>query len=372
MKNNKPVVIVSPLNWGLGHATRCIPVISALLQNNCKPVICGNGNSFEILKNEFPDLKHVEMPSYTVTYSKNHKFFTLKILFNIPKFIFSMLRDKIYIDRLVKQLKPIAIISDNRYGVRHKSVYSVLITHQIKPVLPKSVSFTGKLFYNILFSWLKKFNVVWVPDFETENNLSGKLSHNTGFNEKKIKYCGILSRFNKNQHKIEGNPLKYDLTAIVSGPEPQRTLFEKYCLSLARNTNKKICIIAGKPDENISYVENNFCYHSHLKTEEFIKYLEQSEIVISLSGYTTIMDMFRLDKKTILVPTPHQTEQEYLAEYNSKKDLFISFYPAKDDLDESIEKLKRKNHCPIIEDTDILHRLVSETIRDIQFNNGVL
>lgn len=339
MNRVKPAVLIAPLNWGLGHATRCIPLIHALLEMNCEPVICANDLSAELLKQEFPELRHVQLPTYSISYPKNSRFFGISMLLHLPKFFMSVARDKSFVRKIAKEINPAFIISDNRYGFRHKKIFSVLVTHQVRPVIPGSFRFFEKIIHMKLFRMMKKFRQVWVPDFENEPNLSGKLSHGTGY-DGDIKYCGPLSRFQANETSATEN--RYDLLCIVSGPEPHRTIFENYCLKIAEETTLKLCIIAGKPDEHNSFRLNNLTYYSHSDTSEFRQTIMQSDTILSRAGYSTIMDMFVLEKKSLLVPTPGQTEQEYLANFLSGNGLFHHFDPDKDDLISGLQKLKNQ------------------------------
>jgi uncharacterized protein (TIGR00661 family) len=340
MNQSRPVILVAPLNWGIGHATRCIPLINELMQQGCEVIICGNGDSHEVLKQEFPELQHFRLPDYTIRYSDKPFWFSARMLFHLPRFIISIWRDMAATQPIVRTTKPDLLISDNRYGFRSKAVFSVILTHQVLPVLPGSFRFSARLFRKAMFTLLKKFNEVWVPDFEHEHNLSGMLSHHTGF-KGNLKYCGPLSRFHQGNDKQQSH--QYDLLAIISGPEPHRSLFEKYCIRLAETTTKRICIVAGKPGNKMPYKKENLTYFSHLDTEELLNVINQSGIVISRAGYSSIMDMVALNKKALLVPTPGQTEQIYLADFHSGKGLFLKFNPDTDDLDQCIQDLKEQN-----------------------------
>jgi predicted glycosyltransferase len=58
---------------------------------------------------------------------------------------------------------------------------------------------------------------------------------------------------------------------------------------------------------------------NHLPADELRQEIERAEWVISRCGYSTIMDLVALQKKALLIPTPAQTEQEYLAAYLHRK-----------------------------------------------------
>jgi uncharacterized protein (TIGR00661 family) len=167
--------------------------------------------------------------------------------------------------------------------------------------------------------FINKYNQLWIPDEEGDNNLSGDLSH-TYFIKDKTKFIGILSRFHKTKYDIKD--YKYDVCCIISGPEPQRTNLYNLLYNEIIKTSLKVVIIAGKPDENMNPKEfANGRIYPHLNKEKMQEIIEESAVVISRSGYSTIMDLSILGKQAIFIPTPGQTEQEYLAKLLMKKGL---------------------------------------------------
>ena len=210
-------ILVAPLNWGLGHATRCIPIIKALLEHNYKPIIASDGNALALLKIEFPDLEILELPSYQIEYAKNGKNLKWQLLKNSLKTIKAIQQEKKLVNSWIKKHKIDGIISDNRFGVFSNKIPSVYLTHQLNVLSGNTTWITSKLHQNII----KKYTECWVPDIETTPNLTGELGHleKTNLN---IKYIGPLSRF----HKKETDK-KFDLMIILSGPEPQRGILER-------------------------------------------------------------------------------------------------------------------------------------------------
>ena len=159
-----------------------------------------------------------------------------------------------------------------------------------------------------------------MPDYECEPNLSGILGHPKRM-DPRVKYIGPLSRFTKikNQKSKIKNP-QYDTVAVLSGPEPQRSIFEQQIISRFEGTNEKVLVIRGKIDEPQTRIQHkNITLVSHLNDEEMIQQLRETKRIISRSGYTTIMDLHVLGllDKAELYPTPGQPEQEYLAKINS-------------------------------------------------------
>ena len=304
MPKNK-TILVAPLNWGLGHATRCIPIISALLDYNFKVLIASDGAALLLLQKEFPELETVELPSYNITYPKKGSHFKWKLLLKLPQLRKTMNSEKKIIRQMVATGKIHGIISDNRLGVRNKAVPSVYITHQLN-VLTGSTSFFSSAMHQKI---IKKFDVCWVPDVDdVVMNLSGKLGHlkKTPFT---IKYIGILGRMEKKEL-----PKTIDILLLLSGPEPQRTLFEEKLKYAFKKSNKKILLVRGLVEK-----EQHWDNSKNIKTVNFLQRAEleevinKSEMVICRSGYTSIMDLTLLEKNVFFVPTPGQYEQEYLA-----------------------------------------------------------
>ncbi|MEW7280997.1 glycosyltransferase [Aquimarina sp. 2201CG1-2-11] len=298
-------VLIAPLNWGLGHATRCIPIINALIEEGLEPVIASDGVALSLLRKEFPKLQSRELPSYNIEYAKKGSNFKLKMLLNSPKIAHAITAEKKAVKKLIKEEDFCGIISDNRMGVRHKSVPSVFITHQLTVLSGNTTSISTKL-HN---KYIKKFHVCWVPDMADDPNLSGELGHPKKANIP-VTYLGPLSRF-----EYRAIPKKYDIMVLLSGPEPQRTLLEQKLFKEFEQSDKKIVFVRGLIEETQqTYVKNNITVHNYLAGKHLEDTINSANIIISRSGYTTVMDLAKLKKKAFFIPTPGQFEQEYLAE----------------------------------------------------------
>lgn len=297
-------VLVAPLNWGIGHATRCIPIIKQLQENGYTPIIASDGEALKLLQKVFPAVISYELPSYKVTYAKKELFFTIKLLCQIPKFIKIFREERKKTEELVIAEHIDTIISDNRFGVFNKEIHNIYITHQLRVKSGWSTFLSSKLHQKIITN----FDECWVPDIQEKPNLSGDLSHNIKL-KIPVTYIGILSQFQKEAH-----PKKYDVLILLSGPEPQRSILETKLLKAFDNTPKKVCFIKGViEDKPYKKIQNNFTIYNYLLGDDLQKALNQSELVIARSGYSTIMDLAKLGKKAFFIPTPGQAEQEYLA-----------------------------------------------------------
>lgn len=317
-------IIVAPLNWGLGHAARCVPIIHFLLGYNFTPVIASDGKALQFLQQEFPDLEVLELPSYGISYAKNLK---TSLLFQVPKIYSAIKKEERKIDKYITKNKTVAgIISDNRFGVRSAKVTSVYMTHQVNVMSGLTTFISSKIHQKII----NKFDQCWIPDSE-EQIVSGELS-----NPKKLKipykFIGVLSRFSK-----EKLPIKNDVLIILSGIESQRKSLEIKLLYQFKEYDRKVVLVQGKIEEEQTVKEQNgIKIYNYLLSSELEKEINQSKIILCRSGYSSIMDLAVLDKKVFFIPTSNQPEQEYLAKYLAMR----KYVPFSTEEEFDIEKLQ--------------------------------
>jgi len=315
--SEKETILVCPLNWGLGHATRCAPIIRKMLDEGHRVIIGAEQAPLAFLKQEFPDLEFVEFPGFRVRYFKN-PFFFLGLMVQAPLFYFSFLQEKRQLNQMINQYGITRVISDNRYGVHHQSVYSVFITHQLFIQLPKHLKRLEKPLHHVTRCLINRFDECWVPDYEEEKiSLSGQLSHGKLL-PKNVRYIGPLSRFSTPVFSIETiEPNAYpDVLILISGPEPHRTGFEHEMEQRFSAIKNSVLMVCGKPDggqEPIIQLQNGITKINHLDSSQLYFYLKNSKQIIARSGYSTIMDLHVLGRTAELIPTPGQTEQEYLS-----------------------------------------------------------
>lgn len=333
---SKQQILIAPLDWGLGHATRCIPIIRTCIEKGYPVIIATSGRSLALLKNEFPDQLFIDLPSYNIYYQKKGSF-VFAIIRQLGKVFAGIRREHSTIKKIIESHHIGFIISDNRYGVYHKNIPSIIITHQLMVKLPGL-----KPVEQIVFLWLqwqhKKFNAVWVPDVAGEINISGDLSHKYK-SGKEVKYIGVLTRFRKPEVLPEK---KYDVIVILSGPEPQRSIFEKLIISQAKASPLKYLIVQGISEHHDDNTEiPNMRIISYLTGEELYRAVLASDIIISRGGYSTLMDLAPLGKRCIFVPTPGQTEQEYLVKALAEKNMVYYAGQDKFNLEEAIHEVMK-------------------------------
>lgn len=286
--------LISPLNWGLGHASRCIPVINDLVQDGFEVIIVGNGESLRFLQSNFSDLKSEKISGLDINYSNIDSAQTLKLGFQIPKIIKSIQSEKKDLKALIEKHQPELIVSDNRYGFYNSNVKSVIITHQINPIFPV----LNKQFKRQIHLWLNCFDEVWIPDNETIN-LSGALSVVPESLKLKTNFIGIKSHLEPSEFSNEIER-QNDVLLILSGPEPQRSKL-KTLVSKAVSGLKIIIVGESGSSQTVN-------------SKKLIELINDSKFIITRSGYSSIMDLFEIKDRVIFIATPGLTEQEYLAE----------------------------------------------------------
>jgi uncharacterized protein (TIGR00661 family) len=305
-------ILITPLDWGLGHATRCIPIIQNLIQRGHTILLGGSGESLELLQKEFPSLQTFILPSYAPRYPKSAYGMAAKMIFQLPKFVRTISKEHATIEEIIRKEHIDLVISDNRYGCWSSQITSVFITHQSNILMPKRFGWLAGLVRSKNESLIRKFSRCWIPDFPKEQSLAGDLISFGNFKTKiSIDYIGALSRFaNPNVNQEQPSAYKYKCLAVCSGPEPQRTLFENILTRQLEGSQLSYFIVRGKISRSSNVNEN---YADYLTTNDLKNKILESEFIIARSGYSTIMDLSALHKKAIFIPTPGQTEQEYLA-----------------------------------------------------------
>lgn len=316
-KNHK--VLVAPLDWGLGHATRCIPIIRALQLKGDDIIIAAEKAQAVILKQEFPAIRIIPLRGYRVKYSRISGWLVFKLLFQLPKIFITIQYEHKWLKKTVQQEKIDWVISDNRYGLYHSDIPCYFITHQLNIKAP--VYQVEQLLQKINYHYINRFTACWVPDMETFPGIGAELSHPLKKPSIPVHYINLLSRFNQSTATFQ-----YDLCVLLSGPEPQRTMLEQKILQQLAKLKANIILVRGKPgsDEKIQAPDNTRI-ENHLPTHLLGEAIQQSEFVLSRSGYTSVMELIALKKKMILIPTPNQTEQEYLGKTLMKNGWALSY-----------------------------------------------
>lgn len=300
-------VLVAPLDWGLGHATRDISIIRALLANGYTVLIAAEGGQANLLQTEFPSLQILPLAGYRVQYSKSKWGLLFKILQQLPRLGRIIKEEYQWLERIIDEHHIDLVISDNRFGLHTKKIPCIFITHQLTVKAP--FGWVERMIQRINYRYIDQFDCCWVPDAAGNANVAGILSHPAQLPAAKLFYTGLLSRFH-----LQSAVKKYDYCILLSGPEPQRTVLEKKILRDIISVKGNLLLLRGKPgSKEVLKVPANVDVKNHLPTAEMQQAFLQSEYIVCRGGYTSLMELLTLQKKMILIPTPGQTEQEYLA-----------------------------------------------------------
>lgn len=343
-------VLIAPIDWGLGHATRCVPIINDLIEKGITPVIAAYGAPLKFYRLEFPDVEIIEFPGLQIKYPSKYSLM-LKMAVMFPQIVSAFIKEHFMLKQIVEDYKVDAVISDGRFGLWNRKVKSVFVNHQINIKLPGMFSLFEYPLYLLNRLAMSGFDEVWIPDINDKPNLAGELSSKYDLSDR-YKYIGPLSRF-RNTNKV-GDSFSSDILIIISGPEPARTEFEDILLRQFENeTKRRIIVVRGKPGDSktIRELPENVVIHNHLSSEELCSAIHNTKLVISRPGYSTIMDLTKFAKNAIFIPTPGQSEQEYLAAY-FKQVRWAPFYNQDEfELRKAVEITNKYSGIPLIKNS---------------------
>jgi len=361
-KERKPRILLAPLDWGLGHATRCIPIIRELLTQGCEVWVATEGAQESLLKTEFPQLSFLHLQGYRAKYARTKAGMLWQMLIQSPKFLQVIKKEYDWLKKTVDKHRFDAVISDNRYGLHHSKIPCIFISHQLTIKSPLG-KWSEKFLQKRNYGYINQFTEYWVPDTE-ENDLAGELSHPKKLPDTKVQYIGSLSRFTKR----DVSEIKDHLLLILSGPEPQRTLLENKIVDEVSHYNETATIVRGLPgDHSLIPSTNMIKFYNHLTADALNDEMLKAEYIISRTGYSTVMDIAALQKKSILIPTPGQTEQEYLADYLSAKEFAVCMSQKEFSLTKELQKAKRFSYrLPSLSANNKLEQVIRQLITSIK------
>ena len=330
---------MSPLDWGIGHATRCVPLIRELQKQQARIIIGASGRSSDFLSYYFPEIELINVPGHEIKYPSSGRM-VWKMASQLPGFLSNIRQEQRLLEQIIKKYKIDAVISDNRFGMWSKEVYSVYVTHQLRIKAPEGWNFAEGILSALHMQYIRNYNECWIPDYPGGENLSGDLGHPPKLSPN-FHYIGPLSRFSLNGEEIKRSDEEEPsgMLILLSGPEPQRSIFEGLVLKeLANHREMKVTILRGLPgnQDKISPMPHVTMY-SHLPDNEMKSQIRAAKVIICRPGYSTLMDLAALGKGAILVPTPGQTEQEYLARYHAEGKSYISMRQSEFSLAKAIE-----------------------------------
>jgi UDP:flavonoid glycosyltransferase YjiC (YdhE family) len=305
-------ILYGALNWGLGHASRSLPVIRKLQEYGAEVILSAQGRARKLWELEFKDAAFAEIPEYTIRFPE-HSYLSLSLFTQLPRLLRQIQREQEHVASAVRQMGIHYVISDNRFGFYSKQVPSVYITHQLQVKSAFGSSLPSCWHRTVM----NRFDAVWVPDVPGENNLSGELGHDSRVEH--VKYIGPQTRL-----KLIAANEHIDTLTICSGPEPMRSQLEQNMLEQLRNHVGKHVMVLGKSESPQEKKQvGNVVVYAYADDQLLSQLLSNAQVIISRTGYSTLCDVAHFGKAFIGIPTPGQTEQEYLGRYLSTKGITI-------------------------------------------------
>lgn len=355
-------VLIAPLDWGLGHTTRCIPLAHSLIGLGVNVYFAGNEQQKKLLQQEFPGNSFLYLEGYNIRYSKTAGGLTWKLATQLGRIKKAIRNEHDWLLQQVKDHGFDAVISDNRFGLWHPHIPSIFITHQLAIQTP--VKWAQKLVQKINYRYINRFSACWVPDMPGPVNLAGVLSHPPKMPLVPVSYIGILSRL----QALSTGKEQQQLFISLSGPEPQRSLLEITILKQLALYKGKATVVRGLPgNTQLPPVPPNIVIHNHLDTAAYNQALCAATMVISRTGYSTVMDIVAAGQKSILIPTPGQTEQEYLAQYLVQKGLALCYTQQAFKLEQALTVAATFNYQTIVA-TPLYKTVLSDFVKNLPGN----
>ncbi len=297
-------------------------IIRQLLALDVKISIAGDGDSLLLLKEAFPQADFYALKGIQVSYPEKGPM-ALWMALKAPLYLKNIRDEHHSLEKLVDTIHPDAVISDNRFGAWSSKVPCVFISHQLRIKAPAGYSWLEPMIYQLNKLHIRNFGTLWTPDHPSDENIAGDLAHHPkAVRELHPHFIGPLSRFANVQSA--DIPNRYELLILISGLEPQRTIFENLCIAQAEKLNLTTLVIRGKPAEQGSWQQNGIHFVQHLPTPELKAHLEQAKYIVCRSGHSSLMDLAYLKRNALCVATPGQTEQEYLSKYLGAKNYLVA------------------------------------------------
>ncbi len=336
-------ILIAPLDWGLGHASRCIPIIRRLRELDARPIIGADTGPLAVLRDAFPDLQHVRLPGVQVSYAKGVSQ-TWAMARQFPTMLRSVREEHQLFLNLSRQLRLDAVISDQRFGIRADGLPSVIVTHQLYPFTPLAQG----LLRRINSRHIARFDLCWIPDNEESPGLAGALAHGTHM-PRNARFIGPLSRMDPARAIMPDK--NYRIVCVISGPEPQRSILERELMRLLPAIPGEHLIVRGMPgpvpDERRGHVRSI----GHLADDALTGALLGADLIVGRTGYSTVMDLERIGRTALLVPTPGQPEQEYLGRLHKDNGRFIVQVQGELDIAAALESRVAGTRIPTTRDS---------------------
>ncbi len=303
-------ILIAPMDWGLGHTSRCIPLAQHYHSQGHHIFFAGNALQQQLFTASCPFVTTLDLDGYRISYPQEGRHFMLKMAMQLPRLQQTITREQQWLRQQMQHHAFDVILSDNRYGLYHPAAQSILLTHQLH--IQTGSRLGNSIIRHRTQQLINRFDACWVVD-DAHIRLAGILSDPISL-KIPARYIGWLSQFQLkayiSPHPLQGHPY---VLAVLSGPEPMRTQLEALFLKQMKALPGQQFIMTGGTLHQPGHVPDNVRYIPLAGSQEMYTYLQHADSVISRSGYSTVMDVICMQRPALFIPTPGQTEQELIA-----------------------------------------------------------
>lgn len=306
-------------DWGLGHASRSLLLIRALVERGDSiTVVSAAGDGMRLLQSELGDAcRFVSYRDIPKPFSRWPAMFYLRMSLATPWVLARMRSEHRFVEALVAREHYDCVVSDSRFGMWSANIPSYCILHSLRQIIPGRPRWMERLVERGQRDLTKGFTRILIPDIEEQQGLSGELGHDPviDWGVDRLCYIGPLSGISRTDA-----PVDIDCFFSISGIEPQRSILEKRVLAALPQLDGRIVVTLGRPAQAGSCRQSgNATVHGYLDRKAQGEMLNRARLVMTRSGYTTLMELAELGQRALLVPTPGQSEQEYLARFHHQR-----------------------------------------------------
>jgi len=337
-------ILIAPLDWGLGHTTRCIPLIRYLQAGGHEVLVAGNELQRDFLQQACTGFEWLPLQGYEVRYAHSHRAFMPFLLAQVPRVLRRISAEHVWLQEQIDKYRIDGVISDNRYGLNSTKVPAVIITHQLQ-VLSGMGTLADGIVRRLHYRLLRPFSACWIADKAT-NGLSGKLAHPRTLPDIPCHYIGLLS--DCAGYTQQNTDQDVYVLVLLSGTEPQRSILQDLLWEQCAASNVPVVFVAGSKQAIVpDRVPAHIRFIRQTSGADLRALIAGSSLVICRSGYSSVMDLAAMGKKAVLLPTPGQTEQEYLARYLQQQGLFATVSQKNFQLSEAIGEMTKQMNPPV-------------------------
>jgi UDP-N-acetylglucosamine transferase subunit ALG13 len=352
-------ILYAVYHWGLGHATRSLVAMRALLARGDEVTIMMQpGPGLELLRSELGDsCDYIPLRDTPAPLGRYPALFYLRMSLSVPWILAGFRNEHRVTERLVRERGFDLVVSDSRIGVWSSVVPSYFIFHSLHQIVPGRSRALERMVEWGQRGLLSGFAKVLIPDVEEDGGLSGYLGHDPAFDwgRGRLVYIGPLSDIGRS-----GTPEDIDYFFSVSGLGIPQQTFATLVLDALPKIPGRVVVTLGRPEKaGETQRINGAVVHGYLDRERQAEMLNRARVVVTRSGYTTLMELAELGKRALFVPTPGQSEQEYLARYHQERGHVCSTTQARLDIPRDIARARESAGVPRISPARSVERLLS-------------